>query len=986
MKFRYIFIFIFLIPTMVVGNDIDIKEVIKKNDITLRSHISDEAKISQIIERINEVKNFISLDDYYQLIKPVDNLFFKEPPSFQAGAEIFIFLQTELKRLAFYADHENHWPFSKSELDTLDYLFTFDKFEACTTPFNCKKISDIPYLKSSYNAMLAIPVAYYYGYEKALELLDDVEAGFEVKPDDFFLDDLARKDWQRYKKVLIVSVFQQRLDIAQNFAPDFKDLINKYNGMKDDMIDAVDFIYENKNMIPDWQFAYTAIIARSAQMESILGNFNQIEILSKKIEKVFPEKTTDKSAALNLREIHRALFQGLLAKGNSLDEYGREYAVLRELQDKHKWLMYEYQVISETFDWFIFSSIVNDLIETNSQAEMKLELEKAKDICERTKEQFPDECNQMINIYTEAYNKLLTSKTPDDRAEINDFVLSQLTSALSHDLIDGKTNNNSVNDERSVAQKLTDLELVNAARFSYENEGEIFLTNHYGKLFINNLQEIRKEIEDPFLIENFTSKYKLIIEQISDNFFDYGDYKSAWICLQIIKENEFLDFIRRRDAAENFLTTITIKDEENDFAQKLSLLLNQINKVEIKLNQKNINENEKDILKKSLSQFHQDKKELTEKLTAYQNKISNDSQITELASYVNLDKNEVAIQYQVRKNNLLILATSNNDVKRFNIDKPQNEIRKLISKIFNDIRSKKTVNEYELTELASSIKDPLNEFIKKENPSSIKIQTHDWLSFIPFEMIFDQKELSNLKYISTVKNALFENNSNNLYIFGASKGNKEFKPLPAVRNEINTISTIAKNSQNKFTNTIYLDDEFTEDSFIKSFNNSPDYVHIASHFRIKDGKINDSEMLLGDGAVIQLDELDSKVEKFNSKLIVLSACETGTFDPLSNATANEGLSSLFHLKGAENVISTLWELDDEATSVFMSMYYYLLIEKEYEEGKALLTTKNIFRSASLSDLNNEDLESDPKVVKTFSKISKYKNPFFWSAFQLTSSN
>ena len=59
---------------------------------------------------------------------------------------------------------------------------------------------------------------------------------------------------------------------------------------------------------------------------------------------------------------------------------------------------------------------------------------------------------------------------------------------------------------------------------------------------------------------------------------------------------------------------------------------------------------------------------------------------------------------------------------------------------------------------------------------------------------------------------------------------------------------------------------------------------------------------------------------FPGSLVVLSACETGLSQV---ATGDEilGLTRAFMYAGAPQVIATLWEIDDQATSELMDQFY-----------------------------------------------------------------
>ncbi|CAK9087156.1 Nephrocystin-3 [Durusdinium trenchii] len=84
----------------------------------------------------------------------------------------------------------------------------------------------------------------------------------------------------------------------------------------------------------------------------------------------------------------------------------------------------------------------------------------------------------------------------------------------------------------------------------------------------------------------------------------------------------------------------------------------------------------------------------------------------------------------------------------------------------------------------------------------------------------------------------------------------------------------------------------------------------------------------------------------STNLVVLSACETG----LGQVAGGEGVLGLqraFHMAGARNVVTSLWQVDDAGTAALMSLFYRNLWEHDQSPSTAL-------RNAQLSLLKHPE--------------------------------
>ena len=222
------------------------------------------------------------------------------------------------------------------------------------------------------------------------------------------------------------------------------------------------------------------------------------------------------------------------------------------------------------------------------------------------------------------------------------------------------------------------------------------------------------------------------------------------------------------------------------------------------------------------------------------------------------------------------------------------------------------------------------------------------------------------------------------------RGNS-WKYLPGTGKEINTIGSLGK--QRYYSVTSRSGVQASEES-LKALNgsHSPSVLHIATHgfffpdpknieksnsqelvlgssFRLSDNPLFRSGLLfsgannawngkrikgLEDGILTAYEV--SNLYMPNTKLVVLSACETG----LGEIQGNEGVYGMqraFKIAGVENLVMSLWKIPDNTTAEFMQEFY-----------------KNIF--------NKQSIEKAFYNAQTILKGRYRKEPYKWAAWVL----
>jgi CHAT domain-containing protein len=177
----------------------------------------------------------------------------------------------------------------------------------------------------------------------------------------------------------------------------------------------------------------------------------------------------------------------------------------------------------------------------------------------------------------------------------------------------------------------------------------------------------------------------------------------------------------------------------------------------------------------------------------------------------------------------------------------------------------------------------------------------------------------------------------------ADQGHDPFPSLPASRQEIAGLPGIQ-----------YIDSQATKVVFLKELDRYP-IVHLATHAvsSIQNAAGSFVAFYPHKGSALEdnlyLEELYG-LDMHATKLVVISACETGEGELVSN----EGVISLaraFAYAGCTSSLSSLWKADDEATS-FILQRFYVYLQKGYRKSTAL-------RQAKLDYLGSGTINKSP---------------------------
>ena len=335
------------------------------------------------------------------------------------------------------------------------------------------------------------------------------------------------------------------------------------------------------------------------------------------------------------------------------------------------------------------------------------------------------------------------------------------------------------------------------------------------------------------------------------------------------------------------------------------------------------------------------------------------------ALYAKLEKEKaMMIEYFLGNKNLYCFVIGNNKMSINKVNVTDTAIPKIAQFIdyFNNPNS-----------ITNDIKD-FNHFGKvaydalclpqKNNYNNWIIIPDGILNFLPFEALITRESnttnFAQMHYLLNDFNIVYENSAQFYLSFDPDKKKQDKTVLgifPVFENTAyaltyskNEMHSIQKNFKGKYL-------ENADATFDNFKNNAVNYsiLHLSTHADAGD-IITPASLKFYDQEILYSELYNLNI---NPDLVVLSACETG-IGKLFKAEGAMSIARGFQLAGAQNLLFSLWKVNDYTTSVFMDSFY-----------------QNIKKGQSYLEANanaKRDFLKNPNISNT------KKSPYYWSAF------
>ncbi|HSE41352.1 MAG TPA: CHAT domain-containing protein, partial [Acidobacteriota bacterium] len=355
-----------------------------------------------------------------------------------------------------------------------------------------------------------------------------------------------------------------------------------------------------------------------------------------------------------------------------------------------------------------------------------------------------------------------------------------------------------------------------------------------------------------------------------------------------------------------------------------------------------------------------------------------------------LDEKTVLIEFFVGEKESFVFAVTSSS-KRIRKLPPSSQLQESVRKFMKQIRMppktslgkdlKNLQLEYRIQaqSLFQMLIMPVEEHLKDKN--NLILILDGILHYLPFETLMDDDRLLIERFrityapsatmMASLQKKTKQVNTKELIAFAdpiltsdASKvsGRQNLMRLRYSREEVEGIAELYP----KESLGIYLDHDATEEK-VRSENISQyGVIHFATHALVdeevprRSGIILTSESKAQSDGILQMHEIWNL--NLNTKLVVLSACDTG----LGKLVSGEGMVSLmraFFYAGTKSIVVSLWNVDDNSTAELMKTFYIHM--------KNGMSPSESLRKAKLEMI---------QAAKKGSTYAAYEQPYYWGPF------
>jgi CHAT domain-containing protein/Tfp pilus assembly protein PilF len=543
----------------------------------------------------------------------------------------------------------------------------------------------------------------------------------------------------------------------------------------------------------------------------------------------------------------------------------------------------------------------------------------------------------------------------------------------------------------------------------------------FGKQAVNELQNLRRANTglDKSLRQSFLKKNEAYYKDLADLLISQGRLPEAQQVLAMLKEDEYLGFIRRGESADGKDTTVNFNSTESSWTQRYAEIGNRVAAIgaELRELQKKPADQRTDAdiarvkalradMSAAMKSFNQTVQGLQHTFEQLQGErraelAKRQVDVDQRGLVRELGHDAALVQYIVMDDALHILLTTPDAMLARKVDINSADLNQLIQRfrqvLGNPAQDPRPAGQALYQRLIAPISDDL----KQSGAQMLMLSLDGALRYIPFAALYDGRDYLAEHYALAIYTEAARDRIKDaprhdwqVAALGLSRKIEGFNPLPAVVGELHGIVQAKGEKSGVVPGVVYLDNDFTNDRLQEVLFDQYRVLHIASHFVFTAGTLEKSYLLLGDGSHLTLAQLqDGDYDLGSIELLTLSACETAVGETGADGKEVEGLGALAQKKGAKGVLATLWPVADESTGQFMRNLYR---EKTADQTK---TKAETLRMAQLQMLKGGISGSSSGARRGAARLpgqpvaenapafepppgAPFAHPYFWAPFIL----
>ncbi len=508
------------------------------------------------------------------------------------------------------------------------------------------------------------------------------------------------------------------------------------------------------------------------------------------------------------------------------------------------------------------------------------------------------------------------------------------------------------------------------------------------KSAINSLQSQRQLVSHigSSELKSYSESISFWYQNLADALIERGRISEAQQVLNMLKEDEQFDFIRRAPDADPRNSQIGYTISEQDWLKRYREISNQLGKLgdesrelikQAKLGLTDEQKQRQQVIGSDLKvarlafqdYLYQMREGLAQKGKARKAEVEEISTqaMREYQLLIRGLGDDVALlQYYVTDKRVgMLLTTSGIQIARSS-EIESKELNRLISELRRLLQDPKSNPVTSAQRLYNILMAPIAKDLDDAKIKTVMLSLDGALRYLPFSALHDGERYLvnrwNLPMYTSVSRAKLRDSVSTQWQaagLGVTKAWPEFAALAGVKSEIASI--VKTTSGGLMPGEIYLDEAFTATKLKEVSQRKFPLMHVASHFRFSPGTEVNSFLLLGDGQRLTIGDIRTQNYRFdNVDLLTLSACDTGLGGGRNEQGKEiEGFGVIAQQQGAKSVLATLWQVSDQSTAILMADLY----RRRQSDG---LTKVEALRQSQISLQAN----------------FKYSHPFYWASFIL----